>query len=220
MIAETAAALTTADGPSLEARIAVPPGARIGVVVCHPHPLYGGDMHNPVVVRAVEVCADEGLATLRFNFRGVGGSTGAHGNGIAERGDIESALHHLAARLPEPAPLALAGYSFGALVAAHVAASRRGLIGLCLIAPPLRLGDGAIPPALAALAGPLSVVAGTLDEYCPPAALAALTAALPGARLGLIEGANHFFFGKLFPLGEQVASWARAVLGRADGDGT
>jgi alpha/beta superfamily hydrolase len=176
-------------------------------------------MDNPVVVRAIEVCSGQGLATLRFNFRGVGASTGAHGDGIAEQADVESALGHLAATLPAPASLALAGYSFGALVAAHVAARRPDLAGVCLIAPPLGHKDAALPPPLAALAAPLAVVAGTRDEYCPRAALDALSMALPAARLSLIEGANHFFFGKLFPLGEEVAAWARAVQRGRPGEG-
>jgi alpha/beta superfamily hydrolase len=211
MIAEMASTLITPDGPSLEARVAVPPGAAGGVVVCHPHPLYGGDMDNPVVIRAAEVCADQGLATLRFNFRGVGGSTGSHGQGIAERTDVETALADMAARLPARAPVGLLGYSFGAVVAAHAGAGHPGLAGLCLVAPPLSFAGVSLPPALATLAGPLAVVAGSQDEYCPLEALRALPATFPSARVAVVEGANHFFFGKLFPLGEHVATWARAM---------
>ena len=87
--------LRTADGVTLEARIGMPPAQRGGVALCHPHPLYGGDMDNPVVVRAAEVARDLGLATVRFNFRGVGQSTGEHGKGVAERLDVEAALDHL-----------------------------------------------------------------------------------------------------------------------------
>lgn len=169
-------------------------------------------MDNPVVVRAAEVCAHRGLATLRFNFRGVGASTGKHGNGIAERTDIRSALDHLAATLPARALVALVGYSFGAAVAAQVAGDYPALAGLCLIAPPLGFTGMTLPRALAALRGPLAIVVGTQDEYCPAAALEALPATLPNARVTAIEGANHFFFGKLFPLGEHVATWAGAVL--------
>ena len=78
MIAETSDILTTSDGITLEARVAAPPSPRAGMAVCHPHPLYGGDMDNPVVVRLAEVGHDLGLATVRFNFRGVGDSTGTH----------------------------------------------------------------------------------------------------------------------------------------------
>jgi hypothetical protein len=212
MIAERSIALVTPDGESLVARSAERPGSAGGVVVCHPHPLYGGDMDNPVVERAVEVCGDLGLTTLRFNFRGVGGSTGTHGGGTAERADVESALRHLAEILPVETPLALVGYSFGAVVAAHVAADGTALAGLSLIAPPLGFSGLALPPGLAAFRGALAVVAGTRDEYCPPEALAALPGALPNARVLLVEGANHVFFGKLFPLGTMVADWARAAF--------
>src|SRR5260370_4061203 len=100
MIPEAPVSLAAAAGVALEARLAVPPGAQGGVVICHPHPLYGGDMENPVVVRAQEVCAGLGLATLRFNFRGVGGSSGAHGGGV---GAPEDARAPLAAPPPPPA---------------------------------------------------------------------------------------------------------------------
>jgi uncharacterized protein len=215
MIAERAITLRTPDGISLHGRLGVPPEASGGVVVCHPHPLYGGDMDNPVVVRAVEVCSDLGLATLRFNFRGVGDSTGEHGNGIAERLDAEAALDDLRAALSADGSIGLAGYSFGASVAAHVAAqSPAALTGLCAIAPPLAIDGAALPPTLAAFRGSLSVVGGTRDEYCPVASLRALEQGLANARVTIVEGANHFFFGKLFPLGEAVAAWARATFGR------
>src|SRR3989442_4262260 len=87
MIPEQPATLAVAPDVALESRLAVPPGAPAGVVICHPHPLYGGDMDNPVVVRVQEVCADLDLATLRFNFRGVGGSGGSHRGGVGGLGD-------------------------------------------------------------------------------------------------------------------------------------
>jgi alpha/beta superfamily hydrolase len=212
MIAEKAIELRTPDGESIEARIAAPDEARGGVVVCHPHPLYGGDMDNPVVVRAVEVCADLGLATARFNFRGVGRSTGRHGDGIAERADAQAAIAALRAHAEGIAGVAVAGYSFGALVAAHVAALHPELAGLCLIAPPLGLGRARLPTALSAWGRPLALAAGTRDDYCPAAALDAVSRDFPVARISLVEGANHFFLGKLFPLGEIVAGWARAAF--------
>jgi hypothetical protein len=211
MIAERAATLAASDGVSLEARLGLPSRPRAGLVVGHPHPLYGGDMDNPVVVRVTEVCGERGFATLRFNFRGVGGSTGHHDGGRAERRDVEAALAHLGEALGPGTPLALAGYSFGATVAARVAAPAGAapvLAGLALLAPPLGLEGEAPFAALAGFTPPLLIVAGGQDEYCPRPALAALAGRLPGARVTVIEGANHFFFGKLFPLGEAVAAWA------------
>jgi len=207
MITERAATLAAADGADLDARLAVPPAPRAGIVVCHPHPLYGGDMDNPVVVRVQEVCAAQGLATLRFNFRGVGRSTGVHDGGRAEQADVEAALDHLAAALGG-ATLALAGYSFGAIVAAAVAARRGDLAGLALIAPPVGRSGEAPFAALATFARPLLVVAAGEDEYCPRPALEALARRLPGAEVRVVDGAGHFFFGKLFPLGEIVSAWA------------
>ena len=208
MISEHDAVLSVAAGPALEARLALPEAPSGGIVICHPHPLYGGDMDNPVVVRVAEVCGALGLATLRFNFRGVGGSTGLHDDGRGEQGDVEAALDHLAGLIGDT-PLTLAGYSFGAAMAVSVAARRQGLAGLALIAPPLATRD--LP--LAAVAGPVLVVAGTTDEYCPVEALERLRGALPRAAIRTIDGANHFFFGKLFPLGEAIGEWAREVLG-------
>jgi uncharacterized protein len=108
MIPEQPLSLAVGDGVVLEARLAAPGQASVGVVLCHPHPLYGGDMDNPVVVRAQEVCAALGLATLRFNFRGVGGSSGEHGAGVDEQADAGAALDALA-REAGARTLALAG---------------------------------------------------------------------------------------------------------------
>src|SRR6476661_5753070 len=92
-------------GPSLEGRLARVPGPRGGFVLCHPHPLYGGDMDNPVVIRAAEVVQAAGYATLRFNFRGVGASAGVHDKGEGEQQDIRAAEATLSARLPAVGPI-------------------------------------------------------------------------------------------------------------------
>lgn len=212
MISEAPATVTVPDGTRLEALVAVPAGATAGVVVCHPHPLYGGDMDNPVVVRAVEVAGGLGLATLRFNFRGVGRSTGEHGGGLTEEDDVRAALTELRARLAAPARLILAGFSFGASVSARVAATD-AVNGLALIAPPLGISEHATLPALPA-ALPLLIVVGTRDEYCPLPAIDRLRGELPAARIETIDGANHFFFGTLFPLGEALGAWLGTVTGR------
>lgn len=207
MIAER---ITTvrAGAETLEARLAVPPGARVGVVISHPHPLYGGDMDNPVIDRIVEVCANRGLATLRFNFRGVGGSSGRHDNGRGEQDDVRACLAHLGEVLGGSGRLALAGYSFGAAISASVAATVP-LAGLGLVAPPMRLADLDVPGTVA---GPIVIVAGTEDQYCPAPALERLHAALPEATVIVVEGADHFFFGSLTPLGDAVSGWADAML--------
>ena len=122
---ETPIEVDVRDGTRLEALLALPESPKAGLVLCHPHPLYGGDMHNPVVVRAGEVAQGLGLATLRFNFRGVGASTGVHDEGKGEQDDVLAALDVVAARLPAGRQVGLAGYSFGSWVSARVVAAGR-----------------------------------------------------------------------------------------------
>ena len=197
-----------AGAETLEARLAIPPEARIGVVVSHPHPLYGGDMDSPVVTRIVEVCTGRGLATLRFNFRGVGDSTGRHDDGRGEQDDIRASLTYLERTLGSGARVALAGYSFGAAMAAAVAIATP-VAGLALVAPPMRVAEVHLPTEVT---GPFLIVVGAEDQYCPAAALETVRTALPGATVVVIEGADHFFFGSLTPLGEAVGAWADALL--------
>jgi hypothetical protein len=247
MVPDPAQTLTTQDGVVLEARVQLPLSPHGGVVVCHPHPLYGGDMENPVVVRIDEVCGALGLATLRFNFRGVGRSSGVHGvvvrgeprsgsepsgemieigrgeprpsgepspmiDGAAEQFDVEAGLARLSSVMGAGRPVAVAGYSFGATVVADLAPRHAELAGVALVAPPLaRTEPGRFAP-LDRFGPRLLLVAGANDEICPADALARLADTLPRATVHLIDGANHFFFGKLYPLGEAVAAWARRCL--------
>ena len=210
MIPERSVRLSVTAEVTLDARLAIPDAAIGGAALCHPHPLYGGDMENPVVVRAAEVCREAGLATLRFDFRGVGASTGAFDEGRGEQSDLGAALDHLAATLHAGAPLASLGYSFGAAVAARVA-MRRPLAGLALVAPALAMPALADLGDLASFTGPLLIVAGSDDRYCPRDALDRLARSVPRAMIRTVEGADHFFFGKLFPLGEIVRAWAHAL---------
>ena len=190
----------------MEALLALPDSPRAGLVIGHPHPLYGGDMHNPVVVRAAEVAQGLGLATLRFNFRGVGASTGVHGEGKSEQDDVLAALDVLAGRLPGSSQVGLAGYSFGSWVSARVVAAGRDLPALALIAPPLGLYD---LDFLEVVPVHTLLVAGNRDPFCPVDAIERV-----GKRLKrpveIIDGAQHFFLGQLFPLGEVVERWIRA----------
>jgi len=192
-------------GPRLEARLGLVDPMRGGLVLCHPHPLYGGDMDNPVVIRAAEVAREVGLVTLRFNFRGVGASEGSHDKGLGEQDDVRAALTTLRARLGG-GPMGLAGYSFGAWVSSRVAVPATGLSALGLIAPPLSMFGGFDTLDPAGLS--LLIAAGTQDPYCPLPDLDRLARGLPDGTVARIEGADHFFFGKLFPLGEAVRRWA------------
>jgi len=203
--------LPAAPGVTLDGRLATPQAPAGGVALCHPHPLYGGDMENPVVIRIAEVCQEAALATLRFDFRGVGASTGAFDEGRGEQDDLGAALDHLTRVLPAGAPIAAAGYSFGAAVAGRVA-MRRALAGVALIAPALAMPALADLGNLAAFERPILIVAGTADQYCPGEALERLARAVPRATVRTIEGADHFFLGKLFPLGEVVRAWAQSLM--------
>jgi alpha/beta superfamily hydrolase len=166
-------------------------------------------MESPVVVTARDACARQGLATLRFDFRGVGASTGRHDDGRGEQDDVRAALAELRRQVGHHAAIALAGYSFGAAMAAAVVKETE-VAGLALIAPPLRLSALA-PPA--AVHGSLLVVVGDEDQYCPAAALEALRDSIPGATVAVIEGADHFFFGSLDAVAHAVAGWAATVAG-------
>ncbi|HEY3065888.1 MAG TPA: alpha/beta family hydrolase [Methylomirabilota bacterium] len=210
---------TTGDGETLEGEVALPPRAAVGLVVCHPHPLYGGDMDSHVVRCVADVAVASGLASLRFNFRGVGGSTGKHGGGIPEERDVEAALVYLGTLLAPPAALALAGYSFGAAVAARVAARRDDLCGIALIAPPLAAAPWAFPAPRA----PLLLVAGARDPYCPTDALTVVRTHAPEAVIRVIEDADHFFARSLPALAAMLAPWMTTLdageTGRRGGTG-
>jgi uncharacterized protein len=170
-----------------------PAGAR-AVVVAHPHPLYGGEMHNPVVAIIAECFARQGYATLRFNFRGAGASEGGFDDGPGERRDLAAALDWVAERTP--ARPCVAGYSFGAWVAAGAAAG--GLLGktpLFLVSPPvsfLSFAAMAAPPDLYA------VVTGSRDELAPPVQVRALLERWQAEEtLAVIENCDHFYSGCL-----------------------
>ena len=205
---EEALAIRVPDGPALEARLGPVASPKGGFVVCHPHPLYGGDMDNPVVIRAAEVAQAAGYATLRFNFRGAGGSEGAHDKGRGEQDDVTGGDG--GARRPVCPPGAgsgCIGYSFGAAMAARATRPGAPDAPLGLIAPPLGMYDfDFLQGELPAEPGRLLLVAGTADSYCPVEALHRL-AALTSAEERIIEGADHFFFGKLYPLGEAIGAW-------------
>ena len=210
MIAEQSESFPGRLGLTLEGVLTIPAAARAGAVVCHPHPLYGGDMDNPVVTAVARACADAGVATLRFNFRGVGGSGGVWDEGRGEQDDVRAALARLRALLPASAPLALAGYSFGASMSAAVASSGEPLGGLALIAPPLgmRPWDPADPLSVD---GPILLLAGGEDGYCPREMLTALGRRLPTAAVTILDGVDHFFFTGLERLVDAVGGWARAL---------
>jgi len=163
-----------------------------GVILCHPHPLYGGDMHNTVVAAGIEAASREGLSTLRFNFRGVGESGGSYGEGMGEREDVKAVIDYFAARLKESnLPMILLGYSFGAWAGMPVAVEDPRIKGMVAISPPLELYDFGF---LKGCKKKKLLVAGNQDDYCPAARLQEFVEHLDEPKaLAIIQGADHFY---------------------------
>ena len=182
-------------GITLEGRLSVgaAPG---GAVITHPHPLFGGTMANNVVLTAVRALAARSMSALRFNFRGVGRSTGVYGGGVDEVEDVAAALKFLKSRTL--GPHCVIGYSFGAAVAGRALLQGLTADGAIFIAPPIALMDLSFLPRVPGLR---LIVVGDRDELCPLPGLQALMAArqpLPGETrpsVRVIGGADHFFSG-------------------------
>jgi uncharacterized protein len=160
-----------------------------GVVITHPHPLYGGSMHNNVVESLVRVYQQAGYSTLRFNFRGVGGSQGEYDNGQGEQEDVNAALHYLAEQGKNVVDLA--GYSFGAWVNGLTRLDGGIVRQMVMVSPPVAFLDFGSAQPLPQLR---LVIAGSRDEIAPPELIqTTLPTWNPGARLEIIEGADHFY---------------------------
>ncbi len=201
----------------LEGRFRPPArGGAVGLVMCHPHPLYGGDMHNNVVAGVCRAVGRFGWATLRFNFRGVGSSGGSHGQGEPETDDVRAALDWMAARL-DGSPVFLAGYSFGAWVGARALAAGARAPGFAAVAPPLALYP---LDELSALGVPRLLVVGGRDPYCPPERLGPWVGCASGPlEVVRIAGADHFFVGVEDQVGGAVARFLQQVLEAMPGAG-
>jgi len=175
---------------------------RGGVVVCHPHPQYGGDMDSSVVVAVVDALVDAGFVALRFNFGGVGESEGTYDRGREEQCDVGAAVATLAARVAPDVPVAIAGYSFGAWVGAMAAQGLPRVSRVVVIAPPIGLFEWDFAGTLRAR---LAVVAGDHDQFCPPEALRKLVADV-GMPATVLAGADHFFGGRAREVGSAVVA--------------
>jgi alpha/beta superfamily hydrolase len=183
-------------------------------VVCHPHPLHGGTMHNKVAHTLARALREQGGAALRFNFRGVGASVGVHDGGIGETGDALAAAAEMRERWPV-LPLVLAGFSFGAGVALRAAATVQPDWLVCIAPAVDRVPlDGFVAPAC-----PWLILQGDADEVVDPASVVRWAGEAPGApQLVLLPGVGHFFHGQLHALREQLlAAWppSLALLRRA-----
>jgi len=173
-----------------------------GVVVTHPHPLYGGDMNNLVVESIVHVYHMKGYSTLKFNFRGVGRSQGTYDNGLGEQKDVLSALSFLANMGMER--IDLVGYSFGAWVNAHALQKDTLTKQMIMVSPPVGFMDFKSIVTMNALK---FVVTGNRDDIAPADVIEKMMSTWnPDARFEVIDGADHFYGGYLNQLEAVLAS--------------
>jgi uncharacterized protein len=199
---------SSSDGLRLEGRLVRAAPDR-GVVLCHPHPLYGGSMLTPVIMTVEQAFQEAGYTTLAFNFRGVGGSDGEHGGGQPEVADVTGALTHLEEVLGGRARgLAVAGYSFGSFVGAMTAAADRRVSFYLGVAPPLNHYDfGFLRQAVC----PMALIGATRDEHCDASRFEALYLSLPATPWVRRLDATHGFAEALDALAQacrDATAWA------------
>ena len=188
-------------------------GARppLAAVVCHPHPLFGGTMHNKVVYQTAKKIHRFGLPVVRFNFRGVGLSEGTHDEGTGESADVLVVIDFLAEEFPG-VPLLVAGFSFGSWVGLRAGcgdARVAELIGLGL--PVGDLGSRSFS-YLDQCEKPKLLVSGEFDRFGPPKKLRAMVEQFPprvqeNTRVAIVAGGDHFFAGHLPDLDRSIAKW-------------
>jgi alpha/beta superfamily hydrolase len=183
-------------GIRIEGRYADSGGAT-GAVIAHPHPLMGGDMGNPVVQAVAETLSEGGISTLRFNFRGVGRSSGRYESGVGEQEDLLAAVSFL--EKEDKRRIILIGYSFGAWIVAGVL-TRKCLPPAILISPPIALLGFDFEP----LRGSIGlIICGSRDSYCPSERIGQIAAGLSCPLVSL--DADHFFMGQAGELAWHVS---------------
>ena len=188
-------------------------------LVTHPHPLFGGTLHNKVVFHTMKALNGFGFPVLRFNFRGTGLSYGEHDQGRGEVEDVRTALDWLDIQFH--LPLIFAGFSFGAAVGLRAAASDArvdALIGVGTPVAPVATGTEEARvytfEFLRDCVKPKLFVSGARDQFAPRARLEELVRSVPEPKkLVVIEGADHFFEGRLRELREAIEGWAREAIG-------
>ncbi len=187
-------------------------------MVCHPHPLFGGTMHNKVVFHTMRALNSFGFPVLRFNFRGTGLSAGEHDHGVGEVEDVRAALDWMARE--SGLPLIFAGFSFGAAVGLRAACSDERVKAAIGVGTPVAsvAADTEEPRVytfefLQTCRKPKLLISGARDQFGPRAKLEALAASIPEPKkLVIIEGADHFFEGRLRELREAIEAWVKEAL--------
>lgn len=181
---------------------------RMAALVCHPHPQFGGTMHTKAVFRIAQALGALGMPVLRFNFRGVGRSTGSYDEGRGEGDDVRTALDWLAARYPA-LPLCLAGFSFGSWVGLPIGCVDPRVAQVIGVGVPVRLLETS---ALEGCSKPKLIVQGERDEYGPMDALLPWFARLSEPkRLTVVPEADHFFTTQQHQLYEAVIAYFQSV---------
>jgi alpha/beta superfamily hydrolase len=176
----------------------------LAAVVCHPHPLFGGTLHNKVVYQAAKSLDAAGVPVLRFNFRGAGLSAGTHDKGHGEEGDAKAAVDFLATEFPNT-PLLVAGFSFGSWVGLRVGCADARVEELIGLGIPVNSSDFHY---LSDCAKTKLFVHGANDKFGERAKVESLVAGLPGEnRLVVVENADHFFAGHLHELDTAITTW-------------
>lgn len=179
-------------------------------VVCHPHPLGGGSLHNKVVFRAARGLENANVATLRFNFRGTGTSAGQHEGGEGEQDDVTAAIQWAQRKHPG-IPLFVGGFSFGAWVASRVACEIPETFAMFLIGTPVNKYDFG---HLRHCEKPILFLHGTQDEFGDVAKLEKLVQSVRNAESITVTGADHFFTKQLDAVEETMRTWADELLER------
>ena len=184
------------------------PDAPYAALVCHPHPLGGGTMHNKVVYHAMKAFQSFGLPVLRFNFRGTELSEGEHDHGQGEQEDVQAALDWLEREFHRP--VLFAGFSFGSYVGLRACCGDPRVVGLVALGMPAHAeGRDYAYEFLEGCSQPKLFVSGTRDQYGPTAAVEAAVARAKGPKeLVWISEADHFFAGKLEDVRQAIRSWA------------
>lgn len=183
----------------------------LAAVVCHPHPLFAGTMHNKVVYQAAKSLDALSLPVLRFNFRGAGLSAGEHDRGKGEQDDVRSAVDFLVGKF-SGVPVLVAGFSFGAWVGLRVGCEHPRVSHLLGLGIPVNNSDFSF---LSKCNKPKLFVHGSEDEHGTVKKVKSLVASLPGENhLVVVDGADHFFAGKLGELHAAMTNWLTRNVSR------
>jgi len=199
------AQLTTTDGHTLDADLALPTAGTAvhgAVVLCHPHPQYGGNRFNTVVASLFERLPAAGFAALRFDFRR------EFAGGVGERLDVVAALDHLdTVDTLDGVRRFVVGYSFGAVVALGTSDERIRAIGA--VAPPLAVMPAVMPSSAPGV--PTLVLTPRHDQFSPPDVTEPVVAGWPAATFGVVESADHFLAGHTAAVADRVVGWLRSL---------